>query len=74
MNIWLFTQLHTIQLFAEQIMKLRHVSHDAELVREVVKENILDLYERRHPQAVLGSYKRELQVPSIHNINISMKR
>ena len=55
-------------------MKLRHVSHDAELVREVVKENVLDLYERRHPQAVLGSYKRELQVPSIHNINISMKR
>ena len=47
----------------------------AELVREVVKENVLDLYERRHPQAVLSSYKRELQVPSIHNnINISMKR
>ena len=40
-------------------MKLRHVSHDAELVGEVVEQNVLNLYERRHPQAVLRRYKRE---------------
>ena len=48
-------------------MELRHIGHHAELVREVVEQDVLHLYQGRHAKVVFRSGEGELQVP-IHII------
>ena len=60
---------NTVQIFTEYIVKLRHISHDTELVREVVEQDVLHLYQRRHPQVVLSSCKCKFQVPNTMYFN-----